>query len=189
MLMGLVRRMPADSTAERDQPALIAAARGGSADALGALYDRHARTLLATAYRLLQSRADAEDVVHDVFVGLPELLRKYEERGAFGAWLKTVTARVALARLREMARHAGAGFEDPAQVALASRDLEGAISLEAALRKLSPALRAVLVLKEIEGFSHAEVARMLDISVGASEVRLHRALQSLRALLRTGDQQ
>jgi RNA polymerase sigma-70 factor (ECF subfamily) len=44
-------------------------------------------------------------------------------------------------------------------------------------------LRAVLVLKEIEGFSHSEIANMLDISIGASEVRLHRALRTLRAML------
>src|ERR1051326_4233133 len=59
MVMGLVRRMAADQTREQDQAALIAAARRGSADALGAMYDRHARPLLAIAYRLLQSRAVA----------------------------------------------------------------------------------------------------------------------------------
>ena len=55
------------------------------------------------------------------------------------------------------------------------------------MRSLTPSLRAVLVLKEIEGFSHAEVARLLDISVGASEVRLHRAIQALRAALTRGE--
>src|ERR1043166_3618669 len=95
MVMGLVRRMAADQTREQDQAALTAAARRGSADAV---YRPHAGPVLPIAYRLLQSRADAEDVVHDVFVGLPELLRKYEERGALAAWLKTVTERVALAR-------------------------------------------------------------------------------------------
>jgi hypothetical protein len=51
-----------------------------------------------------------------------------------------------------------------------------ALTIEQALHALPPNLRAVLVLKEIEGFTHAEIAAMLDISVGASEVRLHRAL-------------
>lgn len=183
--MGFARQMPRDSLATRDHDALITAARGGSSDALGQLYDRYARELLATAYRLLQSREDAEDVVHDVFVGLPELLRKYEERGAFGAWLRTVTARVALARVREVTQHPLAELDD-SSAQVASRDIHGAISLEAAVHNLPPSLRSVLVLKEIEGFSHAEVAQMLDISVGASEVRLHRAIQSLRAML-TGD--
>src|ERR1051325_8321041 len=139
MVMGLVRRMAADQTREQDQAALIAAARRGSADALGAMYDRHAGPLLAIAYRLLQSRGDAEDVVHDVFVGLPELLRKYEERGALAAWLKTVTARVALARLRELSRQS---HEDPDQVARAAQDLDAAPTPEAAQRPRAPALRA-----------------------------------------------
>lgn len=182
--MGLARQVQTDSFAGRDNHALIAAARGGSSDALGALYDRFARDLLGVAYRLLQSGEDAEDVVHDVFVGLPELLRKYEERGQFAAWLKKVTARVALARIRDSARTEP--VDETKLHRIEPRDPEDAISLEAALRKLTPGLRAVLVLKEIEGFSHAEVAQMLDISVGASEVRLHRAIQALRALL-TGD--
>jgi RNA polymerase sigma-70 factor, ECF subfamily len=167
---------------------LIAAARSGSVVALGELYDRHARELLAVAYRLLQSRDDAEDVVHDVFVGLPELLRKYDERGAFGAWLRKVTARVALARMREAERRRTTAIDEPArQVHATSRDVAGVISLETAMRKLSPSLRAALVLKEIEGFSHAEVAKLLDITVGASEVRLHRAIQALRAELTRGE--
>jgi len=182
--MGLARHVQPDPFAGRGNHELITAARGGSSDALGALYDRFARDLLGVAYRLLQSKEDAEDVVHDVFVGLPELLRKYEERGQFGAWLKKVAARVALARIRETARTEPA--DEMKLRRIEPRDLEGAISLEAALRKLTPGLRAVLVLKEIEGFSHAEVAQMLDISVGASEVRLHRAIQALRTML-TGD--
>lgn len=54
----------------------------GDPAAMGVLYDRYASTLLAVAFRLLMSRPDAEDVVHDVFVGLPEALRRYEERGS-----------------------------------------------------------------------------------------------------------
>jgi RNA polymerase sigma-70 factor (ECF subfamily) len=181
--MGLAR-VESEPNAALDDRDLITAARGGRSDALGALYDCFARELLATAYRLLQSKEDAEDVVHDVFVGLPELLRKYEERGQFAAWLKKVTARVALARIREATR------TEPVEAMqlhrTEPRDIESVISLEAAFRKLTPGLRAVLVLREIEGFSHAEIAQMLDISVGASEVRLHRAIQALRAML-TGD--
>jgi RNA polymerase sigma-70 factor (ECF subfamily) len=55
--------------------------------------------------------------------------------------------------------------------------------LERAIRKLPAVLRAVFVLKEVEGLSHAEVAATLGIRVGTSEVRLHRALKKLRAEL------
>src|SRR5881628_1530907 len=83
---------------------LIAEARAGSPDALATLYLEHGAALFRLAYRLVGGREDAEDVVHDVFVGLPEALRRYEERGRLGSWLKRVVARVALMRLRQVGR-------------------------------------------------------------------------------------
>jgi RNA polymerase sigma-70 factor, ECF subfamily len=175
---------PRPRAAPESHSTLIADARQGRPEALAALYHRHARDLFAVAFRLLQSTADAEDVVHDVFVGLPEALRRYEERGALAAWLKTITARVALARLRSA--RPSTNLED-LQVAAPEREPEARLALERAVRTLTPSLRAVLVLKEIEGFSHREIAAMLGISVGASEVRLHRALKALRARLTKGE--
>src|SRR5260370_36089752 len=97
----------ATSTANGSSASLIAEARGGSPDALSALYLEHGVALFRLAYRLVGAREDAEDVVHDVFVGLPDALRRYEERGSFAAWLKRVTARVALMRLRSGKRRRG----------------------------------------------------------------------------------
>jgi hypothetical protein len=74
----------------------IDAIRADSPDALAALYREHGRALFRLAYRLTGTREDAEDVVHDVFVGLPEALGRYEERGSLAGWLKRVTARLAL---------------------------------------------------------------------------------------------
>jgi len=150
-------------------------------DTIGALYDRYATMMLGVAYRLLMSRAEAEDVVHDVFVGLPEALRRYEERGALASWLKRVTVRVALTRLRSREVRATHALDETIDVP--ARDHETAIDIDAAVARLAPSLRAVLVLKEIEGYSHAEIAGMLDISVVASKVRLHRALRALRTML------
>ena len=168
-----------------DEAEIVAETRAGSPAALALVYEEHAGRMLAVAYRLLGSRDDAEDVVHDVFVGLPEALRRYEERGSFAAWLRKITARVALARLRESNARPAVDL-DGAQVAALTQSSDASLTLERALRELSPGLRAVVVLKEIEGFSHAEIAAMLDISVGASEVRLHRALHALRATLKLG---
>jgi RNA polymerase sigma-70 factor, ECF subfamily len=170
---------------ESSDAQLVEATRAGSTSALGELYERYARDLMALSYRLLQSPEDAEDVVHDVFVALPEALRSYEERGSLRAWLRTIAARVALARLRTTERRSVEPLDDTFRAA--ESDIHAVLSLEAAVRNLSPALRAVLVLKEIEGYSHSEVAELLDISIGASEVRLHRALLALRNALTTGE--
>ncbi|AHG88709.1 RNA polymerase sigma factor, sigma-70 family [Gemmatirosa kalamazoonensis] len=170
---------------------LTTRARTGDPDALGELYARHARALLALARRLLGSTADAEDVVHDVFLGLPEALRRYEERGSLESWLKRVTARMALNRLRSRRRAREVTLTPPPSVhdatgALDTLDAIDALALQGAIDALPDALRAVLVLKEIEGYSHAEVAALLDITRGASEVRLHRAVAALRQALGAG---
>ena len=69
-------------------PEWLAELRAGSPRAITACYREHASALLTLAMRLTGERADAEDVVQDVFVGLPEALRRYEERGLFAAWLR-----------------------------------------------------------------------------------------------------
>jgi RNA polymerase sigma-70 factor, ECF subfamily len=143
------------------------------------LYRRHADGLMVVAYRLMMSRADAEDVVHDLFVGLPEALKKYEERGRLQSWLTRIVVRLALSRMRTR-RYVAL---DTADLAVAPHEPENSIAIQRAMAGLSPSLRTVLVLKELEGFSHAEIAAMLDISVAASEVRLHRALRQLRSVL------
>ena len=59
------------------------------------------------------------------------------------------------------------------------------ITLQRALAQLPETLRAVLVLRELEGYSHVEIAEVLGIGVGASQVRLHRAHEKLRTILRS----
>ena len=164
-------------------PDLIAGARAGSNEALSELFAAHADTLLAVAFRLTSSRDDAEDIVQDVFVGLPEALRTYEERGAFGGWLKRVTVRYALMRIRRTERRYESALEGSSSIAQQSSDHVARIALSNAIDSLSPSLKAVFVLHEIEGYSHIEIGDLLGIRAGTSEVRLFRARGALRALL------
>jgi RNA polymerase sigma-70 factor (ECF subfamily) len=163
-------------------PPLLAAVRAGQPEALAALYREHASAMLTLAYRLAASRDDAEDVVHDVFVGLPEALARYEERGQLRAWLLRLTTRVALMRgRRERGRVVVAA--DHAAPALAERDSAAEARVHRALLSLSPSLRHVFVLRALYDHTHAEIASLLGISVSASEVRMHRAVHQLRRLL------
>jgi RNA polymerase sigma-70 factor (ECF subfamily) len=124
---------------------------------------------------------DAEDVLQDVFVALPRALRSYREQGQFPAWLKRIATRTALLRLRvvQQRRETDLDMATPMTYARADRPVEW-IAMERALLRLAPTLRAVFVLKEIEGYSHAEIAELLGIRVGASMTRLSRAWQELR---------
>jgi RNA polymerase sigma-70 factor, ECF subfamily len=166
-------------------PELVQQARGGSSEALASLYSTFGATLHRLAYRLTGRREDAEDVVHDVFVGLPEALGRYEERGSLEAWLKRVTARVALMRLRSRNRRREVGLDAAGPPAEPKTGAAG-IALQAAVDALPDPLRMVLVLKEIEGYSHAEIGALLGIRAGTSRVRLHAALKRLRKALEDG---
>jgi len=160
-------------------------ARAGSPAALAALYREHGAALYRLAYRLTGTPQDAEDVVHDVFVGLPDALERYEERGSFIGWLKRVTARVALMRLRSVKRRREVALEATLPSVDGPPDAAGT-ALRVAVDALPNPLRSVLVLKEIEGYSHAEVGELLGISTGASRVRLNRAMRLLRKTLEDG---
>ena len=150
-------------------------------DALAALYARYAPVMMRVAYHLTGSRADAEDVLHDVFLALPDALRRYEERGRLEAWLVRLTARAALTRGRRRRRAAETPIDNKA-IHGPSTSAEH-LDIQSALRALPSSLRVVVVLKEIEGYSHAEIAQMLGISIGASKVRLCRAMKRLREAL------
>ena len=165
--------------------ALIEAVRAGNPEALAALYQEHGRALYRLAYRLTGTREDAEDVVHDVFVGLPEALAHYEERGKFTSWLKRVAARVALVRLRSRQRRREVSLEVADQQPRPATDAN-LIGLEGAVNGLPDSLRVVIILKEVEGYSHSEVAELLGISVAASRVRAARGLARLRKALEDG---
>jgi RNA polymerase sigma-70 factor, ECF subfamily len=163
-------------------------ARDGNADALAELYALYGRALMALAFRLTRSQADAEDVLHDVFLGLPEALRQYEERGSLESWLKRVTARVALSRIRSHDRACEVPLQDDvaSPLSTAADRLGDLVAVQRAIDALPEALRIVFVLREVEGYSHREIADLLDLTTNASEVRLHRAIRSLRRTLGGG---
>jgi RNA polymerase sigma-70 factor, ECF subfamily len=156
-------------------------APAGDTPAIEALYLAHAGALLALARRLLGSREEGEDVVHDLFCSLPARLGQYRAQGRIEGWLRRTTVNLALDRLRRRKRRGEVGLDDmegrpgPAPVA--------GSGLEEALAALADTLRVVVVLKDVEGYTHREIAELLGIRVGTAEVRYHRALRRLRSLL------
>lgn len=159
----------------------LVALRQGEPDALAACYYAHAGRLLQVLERFTNSRADAEDVVHDVFVKLPELVRRYDERGQFSGWITRLAIRAALMRGRRDRRMLQ--LDDARETAVDDevRDVIALRTAHDAIAALPETLRHVLVLRVMLDLPHAEIAALLGISVGTSEVRLHRAIKQLRA--------
>lgn len=168
---------------DQSEETLILRVRQGDNAALGALFDAHGESIYRLAYRLLGTREDAEDAVQDVFGGLQNALAHYQESGTFGSWLRRVAARTALMRLRADRRRAqrtDAGVDRGA----VNDDVALRMTLDTALAALPDTQRVVVTLRLVEGYSHEEIASALHISVSASKVRLHRAIQHLQRTLR-----
>jgi RNA polymerase sigma-70 factor (ECF subfamily) len=127
--------------------------------------------------------------VQDVFIGLPNALRAYDARGSFRGWLRRVVVRTALLRLRRERRRAE-WQRKAAEVAPSNarpKPIEEKLTLERVLGRMPEDLRVVYLLREVEGYSHAEIGARVGISRGASEVRLHRARRFLRERLHAWD--
>lgn len=156
----------------------------GESKPLERLYEAYSKQLYNIAYRFTGSTADARDVLHDVFCRLPEAVRNYDRKRPFAPWLRAVTAKAALERLRRERRRN--------EVSLSDESVDGALAggtptldsivLEQVLSSLSDGLRRVIVLKELAGYSHREIGKLLGISPAASRARLCRARAALRAM-------
>jgi RNA polymerase sigma-70 factor (ECF subfamily) len=174
-----------------DAPTLLLdRVRAGDGEALATLFRQHGERAYATAYRLTGSTDDARDMVQDAWVALPEAVATYAGRGSFDGWLHTFVVRVALMRLRSARRRREVALpdDDGAMPAAPRADAPDAVldrmAIEQALAALPEHLRVVFVLREVEGYAHAEIAELLGLRKGTSEVHLFRARQRLRALLR-----
>lgn len=160
--------------------------RAGDPAAMSEVYVRHGPALVRAAYGLTGSAQDAEDIVQDLFVGLPEAIGKFDGSGSLGGWLRRVVARMALMRLRAGRRRRE---DDDAEIEVLPRvdraldALADRLTLDQALRALPVDLRVVFVLKEVEGYRHDEIAGLLGIRRNTAEVRLHRARKLLQRLL------
>jgi RNA polymerase sigma factor (sigma-70 family) len=151
--------------------------------AFRALYRRHTPRLHRFALRLAAGDpADAEDVVHETWVRAVLGLPTFAWRSALPTWL----AGIAVNCIRERWRPDPAALADVPEPATDDRQLTGLpdrLDLERAIARLPAGGRAVLVLHDLEGYTHEEIAAALGIEAGTSKSQLSRARQSLRRLL------
>jgi RNA polymerase sigma-70 factor (ECF subfamily) len=159
--------------------------RQGDEAAFGRLYREHAPALFRFALRLTGSRAVAEDVVQDVFVGLIDAATRppgagYDPaRGPLRSYLYGAVRNAAHKRLREgpVAR------ADVEAIRIGQRTDDDRQAVTAALLQLEPDFREVVILCEVEGLQYEEAAAALDIPVGTVRSRLFRARARLAAAL------
>jgi RNA polymerase sigma-70 factor (ECF subfamily) len=168
---------------------LLARIAKGDQDALGMLYDRYASTLFPVALRIMRSRAEAEDVLHDAFVIVWERASQYAaERGSVVSWLVTLVRNLCIDRARrherrgvliqKEARESAGGDARPADVLI--DDAAERVRVRAALAILPAAQRETLLVAFFEGLSYPEIAERDGVPLGTIKSRAARAMAALR---------
>jgi RNA polymerase sigma-70 factor, ECF subfamily len=177
-----------------DDAQLIAEALSGKTPAFGELVIRYQDRLYNTMVRVVGSTDEAYDVVQDAFVQAFVKLETFQRASQFYTWLYRIAFNLAISRRRRQKPIASidrareeAGDEPVSDGPDPTSDLEQrerAAQVQAALALLSEEHRAVLVLREIDGFDYDTIAEMLELPVGTVRSRLHRARAQLRDQLK-----
>lgn len=181
--------IPNVSTAQsKSDHELMLRVREGDLDCLGTLFERHHGPLYGFLAKLTSNHAAAEDIAQNVFQRMLKYRHTYRDEGNFTAWMYHLARRCAADHYRKTQAAPTAtdptDLEDHADDAVAAdesaatRD-EHAL-LDRALGSLGREDREVLLLSRFHDLSFAEIAGILECSVGAARVRAHRALKTLR---------
>lgn len=179
---------------------LIAAARGGDPRAFGELVRRYEQTVYRYAYKLCRDREKAEETFQDTFINVYRKLGTFDGRSQFSTWLYAIVTNNCLMRHRRrkirdieeslealespataadgsFAREIARWDRTPADIML---DGELRAQIEKAIGKLPPEYRIVFTLRDMEGKSTEETAKIAGISIEAAKSRLRRARAFLR---------
>lgn len=178
--------MSADDGARPSERDYVIAAQKGSHDAFAQLVRLHHRRAYAVARAIVLSHEDAEDAVQDGFLHAFRALDRFRSDQPFGAWLNRIVANASLDLVRR--RKVRDADELPETVAMPFRDPGEADELRRrltdALARLTERQRAVIVLHDVEGYTHGEIGSMLGMPEGTARSDLHHARTALRRVLK-----
>ena len=165
---------------------LLERAQGGDREAFGELYSRCHGRVYALTLRMSGNSTRAEDLTQEVFLRLWRKMDRFQGRSAFTTWLHRMTVHLLIDHMRSESRKAGREVFDDGweRIPEPVRTRPGiGVDLEQAIRSLPPGARTVLVLHDLEGYRHEDIANMVGIAVGTSKAQLHRARKLLREKL------
>ncbi len=184
--------------ARRDEE-LVALARQGRHEAFDELVRRYQAKIYATVYHMTSNKADAEDIVQQAFIKSYRSLKRFQGKSSFYTWVYRIAVNTAINFLKKNKRRAAMSLDDmdqhveldPDYVELSSRSSPlRETSLEELKEKLNKALltlsekhRTVVVLHDIQGLPHDEIAGITGCSPGTVRSRLFYARRQLQVQL------
>ena len=173
----------------------IERAKGGDAESFEALYGLHKRRVYSLCLRMTGNTAEAEDLTQEAFLQLYRKIATFRGESAFSTWLHRLAVNVVLMHLRKkglpevsLDEALEPQHDDGPKKDIGARDivLAGSIdpvNLERAIESLPPGYRIIFVLHDVEGYTHAEIGRLLGRTASFSKSQLARAHARLRELL------
>lgn len=188
----------AEATRDRDEVgAVVAAARAGDESAFAVLVERHRRELQVHCYRMLGSFEDSEDLMQETFLRAWRKRESFQRRSSFRAWLYRIATNACLDALARHPRRAATGEvtwlqpypdrlldelapagDEPDAVVVEKETIE--LAFLVAIQHLPPRPRAVLILRDVLGWSAKDTAALLDGSIASVNSALQRARAALR---------
>jgi len=166
---------------------VIRRAQKGDMDAFEQIYRTYADASYSLALRICGEPSLAQDVMQDAFIKMMNKISHFRFDGAFAGWLRRIVAHETINRIRANSRVHLVG-EDELLAGQTSplfehRWMEACSDLDKLLTRLSPNARAVLLLHEVEGYNHKEIADLFGKSESFSKVTLYRAFNALKLLI------
>lgn len=170
---------------EADADAVDAAlAAAGDASAFERLYRRHVNRIHSLVWRMIGD--DADDVTQEVFFRTWQKLHLFRGESAFGTWLHRLAINLILSRRESLGvRRQRFHDDDEPLERMPGKNMPAGLSsdMEAAIRRLPEGARQVLVLHDLEGYKHEEIAGLLGINAGTSKSQLHHARLAMRRMI------
>ena len=189
-----------DAPLEPTDLVLVERCQGGDLGAYEILVGRHRQRVYQYAYSRVRNEQDAADLSQETFVKAWRAIRGFKKTAQFSTWLYRITTNLVIDSARRRERRPEVPFEEaidpdadanveippsnqPSPTDEAQRK-ELRQQIDAALLELSPEHRAVLQLREFDGFDYAEIAKAVGCSLGTVMSRLHYARKHMQKLLK-----
>lgn len=166
---------------------LIEECRRGSRKAQFRIYELYSKAMFNAAYRIVNNREEAEDMLQEAFTDCFRSIGSYRSESTFGAWLKTIVINKCINRLRK--REAELVYVDDYQSVERPGEEEEEVTwpdisvIAKAAEKLPDGYRVVFSLYLLEGYDHAEISQIMNISESTSKTQYLRAKNKLKKIL------
>jgi RNA polymerase sigma factor (sigma-70 family) len=163
---------------------LIEECRKGSSKAQFRLYDQYSGAMYNLAYRMMNNREDAEDLLQEAFLDCFRNIKSFRFESTFGAWLKSILVNKCINQLRKKKVELVLQETVPAEIVEEEQEtIYNTDKIFKGIEQLPDGYRIIFTLYLLEGYDHTEIAQILGISESTSKSQYSRAKEKLRSIL------